>query len=275
MKFYSPLRYPGGKGKMASTFARIIRQNNLLDGVYVEPYVGGGSVALSLLFGEYVSRIIINDFDRSIFAFWHSILNQPELLCRKIVDTPVNMETWRLAKEIQQHKLDVDLLELGYSTFFLNRTNRSGIISAGVIGGNEQSGIYTMDVRFNKQELVRRIERIAHYSDRIELHMLDACDLIRQVDGRQIPKTFIYMDPPYYVKGRGLYMNYYKDADHQKIAQCVHELRHSKWVVTYDNVPFIKSLYPDFHQHEFELNYSASNSGKGREILIYSDDLLI
>jgi len=258
---------------MASTFAKIIQRNNLLDGVYVEPYVGGGSVALSLLFEEYVSKIIINDYDRSIYAFWYSILNHPEDFCRRVMDTPINMDTWRMEKKVQTNKQAAEVLDLGYSTFFLNRTNRSGIISAGVIGGQEQKGKYTMNVRFNKSELVKRIERIADFADRIELHMMDACDLVCQVDERNIPKTFIYMDPPYYVKGRGLYMNYYKDADHQKIAQSVRNLQNCKWVVTYDNVTFIRNLYMCYRQKEFELNYSASNSGKGREVMILSDNL--
>lgn len=69
MDYCSPLRYPGGKGKVADYFKQIFRDNSLYDGVYVEPYAGGASVALSLLFNEYVSKIIINDIDRSIFAF--------------------------------------------------------------------------------------------------------------------------------------------------------------------------------------------------------------
>ena len=90
MNFYSPLRYPGGKGKLTDFFHAIIEENNLSDGYYVEPYAGGASVALSLLFNEYVSKIIINDFDRSIYAFWFSVLNETRKLCELILKTKVN-----------------------------------------------------------------------------------------------------------------------------------------------------------------------------------------
>ncbi|MGM9708781.1 MAG: DNA adenine methylase [Prevotella sp.] len=269
----SPLRYPGGKGKMADVFKRIIEQNDLLDGIYVEPFVGGGSVALSLLLNDYVSRIVINDKDRSIYAFWHSVLNDASQLCRMIADTPVDMDVWRQQKEVQAHKDDAGLLELGFSTFFLNRTNRSGIIKAGVIGGNGQTGNYLIDARFNKSDLIARIQRIADYADRIELHNEDAVALLNNICGTMPNRTLYYLDPPYYVKGPGLYMNYFKDDDHRKIATAVAGITHGKWIVTYDNHPFIASLYSRYRQREFSLSYSTTNGKQGEEIMIYSDNL--
>ena len=121
-RFYSPLRYPGGKGKVANYFSKLFIDNNLDGGTYVEPYVGGGSVALSLLFNGLASHIIINDRDRSLYAFWHSVLYQTEDLCRLINDTPVNIEHWLRQKEIQRQKVNVDLLELGFSTFYLKHS---------------------------------------------------------------------------------------------------------------------------------------------------------
>ena len=66
MRILSPLRYPGGKSRITDFVKQIIKDNNLLDGVYVEPYAGGAAVALSLLMDEYVSSIIINDKDLSL-----------------------------------------------------------------------------------------------------------------------------------------------------------------------------------------------------------------
>lgn len=269
----SPLRYPGGKGKMAGVFKRIIEENDLLDGTYVEPFVGGGSVALSLLLNDYVSRIVINDKDRSIYAFWHSVLNDAERLCRAIADTAVNMDVWRRQKAVQAEKEEADLLELGFSTFFLNRTNRSGIIKGGVIGGNDQTGNYLIDARFNKADLMARIERIADYSDRIELHNDDAVMLINGIKDTMSDRTLYYLDPPYYEKGPGLYMNYFKDDDHRKIAATVGSISRGKWVVTYDNHPFISELYSHYRQREFSLSYSTTNGKRGEEIMIYSDNL--
>lgn len=277
MKLYSPLRYPGGKAKIADFIKQVVKDNDLLDGVYVEPYAGGAAVALSLLVDEYVSRIIINDKDRSIYAFWHSVLYDTDRLCQLIEKTPVNMETWKEQREIQstETKEATDLLTLGFSTFFMNRTNRSGIIKAGVIGGFDQTGNYKIDARYRKEDLVARIRRIASYSDRIELHHEDAADLINHIVQTAPQNTILYLDPPYYKKGRGLYMNYYDDADHEKIRNVITHVDRLRWIVSYDNSPFIKSLYESFRNQEFYLNYSANNNGKGTEVIFFSDNCKI
>lgn len=275
MDFLSPLRYPGGKAKLAPYIQQVIIANNLMDGVYIEPYAGGASIALDLLFGEFVSKIVINDKDRAIFSFWHSVINDTDSLCRLIEDTNVTIDEWNKQKEVQRHKDEEDMLTVGFSTFFLNRTNRSGILKAGVIGGMNQDGNYRMDVRYNKQDLIKRIIRVADYSDRIDIYNEDAVALLKQVLVEKYSKSLIYLDPPYYIKGRGLYLNYYRDEDHIQIAKQVSELGMQKWLITYDNVPFICDIYKQYRSATFELNYSANNSGKGKEIMIYSDNLVI
>lgn len=275
MDFFSPLRYPGGKAKVSSFIQSLIKENGLLDGTYIEPYVGGGSVALSLLFNEYVKDIYINDKDLSIYAFWHSVLYEAEKLCQLISDTPINVETWFKLRDYQKDKNNIDLLNLGFSTFFLNRTNRSGILKAGVIGGYNQTGNYKIDARFNKKDLINRIQRINDYSDRIHLSNCDAVVLIQKLSKQLPSNSLFYLDPPYYIKGKGLYMNYYNDKDHQDIADIMHKIGNHKWVISYDKVPFINNLYADYRQQMFELNYSASNSGKGKEIMIFCNNLSI
>lgn len=275
MDFRSPLRYPGGKAKLAPYIQKLIYLNNLCDGVYVEPYAGGASVALSLLFGEFVDRVIINDKDRSIYSFWYSVINETDNLCRLISDTSVNVDEWHRQKLVQNNKDKEDLLSLGFSTFFLNRTNRSGILKAGVIGGLNQQGNYKIDARFKKQDLIKRILQIAEYSDRIELYNDDAVVFLNQIKKSLPDKSLLYLDPPYYVKGKGLYLNYYNDSDHQSIADTMVKFNDVRWIITYDNIPYIEALYKDFRKSTFELNYSASNSGKGTELMIYSNNLII
>ncbi len=272
-KFVSPLRYPGGKLKVVDYVKRLFEENDLMDGTYIEPYAGGASVALTLLFSEYASLIRINDIDRSIYAFWHSVLNETEALCRMITDTPVNMDKWQVQREVQARKHDAELLELGFSTFFLNRTNRSGILSGGVIGGKNQDGNFKIDARFNKKDLIERIESVAEYADRIELTSMDAVELIKSIR-KPAEKSFCYLDPPYYVKGRDLYLNYYNDDDHRDIARAIKKYK-GKWIISYDAVPFISELYKSFRQKEYYLSYSAGNPAKGKEIMVYSDDLAI
>lgn len=273
--FYSPLRYPGGKGKIANFIKLIFEKNNLRDGCYVEPYAGGASIALSLLFSDYASKVIINDFDRSIYAFWYSVLNTPDELCRLISSTRINMKVWAEQKEIQKRKADAGLLELGYSTFFLNRTNRSGIIKAGVIGGNNQTGNYKMNARFNKKDLIKRIKAIAKQKDRILLYNLDAIDLMRTISETLPKKTLIYFDPPYYLKGKDLYVNHYMHEDHLLVSEMIRGITRHKWLISYDSAPEIKALYRRRKQFEYSLKYSAVNATAGMEVMIHHKNLFI
>lgn len=259
---------------MVDYIKRLFEVNDLMDGTYIEPYAGGASVALTLLFSEYASRIKINDIDRSIYAFWYSVLEETEGLCRMIQDTPVTMEQWERQREVQARKQEAELLELGFSTFFLNRANRSGILSGGVIGGKNQDGKWKIDARYNKADLIERIESVAEYKDRIELTSVDAVELIKRYKCTPTEKTLCYLDPPYFVKGRDLYLNYYNDDDHRNIAQAIKKFK-GKWIISYDAVPFIKELYKDYRQEEYYLSYSAGNPAKGREIIVYSDGLII
>jgi DNA adenine methylase len=275
MTYYSPLRYPGGKGKISTFFSELFTANNLVGGTYIEPYVGGGSIALYLLMNRIVNRIIINDMDRSLFAFWHSVLNNSEEFCQLITNTPVTMETWHRQREIQRNKADVDLLSLGFSTFFLNRTNRSGIIKGGVIGGLNQTGNYLIDARYNPDKLRERIQAIARFSNHIELFNLDAVELVNNLQNDLPNNSLFYFDPPYYVKGKGLYMNYYNDQDHLDIYNAITQIENQKWIVTYDKVDFIRDLYINYRMFEYSLNYSAATVGKGKEYMILSDNCIL
>ncbi len=275
MAFYSPLRYPGGKGNLSAFFYEAIKENDLSDGVYVEPYAGGASIALSLLFNEYVSSVIINDIDRSIYAFWHSVLYNTDKLCELISKTKINMNIWRKCKEIQRRKNRTALLELAFSTFFLNRSNRSGIISGGVIGGQKQLGEWKIDARFNKKDLIERIKRISQYRDRITIYNMDARALINKAFRSLKDKSLCYFDPPYYDKGRKLYVNYYEEADHIKMAKKISSIKRIKWVVSYDNKPEVKEMYNNFRNFEYTLNYSAADTRLGNEVMFFSNNLTV
>jgi DNA adenine methylase len=171
----SPLRYPGGKSCLYDLISHILRLNNLERGNYIEPYAGGCGLALSLLYGGHVADIHINDIDPTIWAFWHCVLNETDALAEKIAKTPVTVDEWRKQQKIIRKKDKTNFISLGFSTFFLNRTNRSGVIeSGGVIGGLTQTGNYKIDCRYNKEDLIRRIRRIRKYKDRIHLTNMDA-----------------------------------------------------------------------------------------------------
>lgn len=268
---YSPLRYPGGKNKLAPFIAKICADNSI-NGHYIEPYSGGAAVALFLLFEGFVKHITINDNDRSIYAFWHSVLNNSDKLCDKISSTPVTIEEWKRQREVQKNKENCDLLELGFSTFFLNRTNRSGIIKGGVIGGINQCGDYKLDCRFNKDDLIKRIKSIAQKRDSISLYNEDALILLDMdfICNSNPNDTLIYFDPPYYIKGQSLYTNYYKKNHHQALCDRIKSLMDMNWIVSYDDADEIKNLYYDCKMIDYTINYSASTLRKGKELIYFS-----
>ncbi len=271
--FYSPLRYPGGKNKLSAFVAKICIDNNI-NGHYVEPYSGGASVALFLLFEGFVSKITINDRDRSIYAFWHSVLNRPKQLCDLIQNAELTMEEWRRQKEIQLNKRTANLLELGFSTFYLNRTNRSGIINAGVMGGVQQNGNYLMDCRFNRPVLIERIKRIAKQRKNIRLYKKDAVKLIDKIEAESENENIIfYFDPPYYLKASTLYMNHYEDKNHKKVSDKIKSIKNIKWIVSYDNVPEIKKLYSDCEKKEFSFKHTVYEIRDGKEIMFFSNNI--
>lgn len=269
--YLSPLRYPGGKRKIANFLKLLFIHNGLVGRSYSELYAGGAAVALALLFDEYVTRIHINDIDRSIHTFWWAVLEETEGLCRRIRDCTVDMEQWEAQRAVQA-SLDPDRLDLAFSTFFLNRTNRSGIIAGGVIGGKTQKGLWGIDARFNRGELVSRIKKIARFRSRITLTCLDGATYLEEVAPTLAGEHFFFLDPPYYEKGGELYQNFFAHKDHAQVASGVRKLRHP-WLVSYDNVPQIASLYDGSRMREYCLNYSAHERYFGEELLIVSDDL--
>lgn len=269
----SPLRYPGGKTCLLDTVGRILRENKLMRRHYAEPYAGGCGLALSLLFGGFVSNIHINDIDKGIWSFWHSILNDTEAFIDLMMDTPVTIDEWYNQREIQVKADDSDPMALGFATFFLNRTNRSGIIvGAGAIGGHKQEGNYKLDCRFTKSTLSTRIRRIRKYANRIHLSNLDAIEFLDHVDSNLPNSTFLCIDPPYFNKGAKLYTSFYKPEDHAALADKVMDINRP-WIITYDKVDEIKKLYKDRRQFEFNLNYSVAQKRVGTEIMIASKGL--
>ncbi len=273
--FYTPLRYPGGKGKLVPYVKRILETNNLVDGVYVEPYAGGAAVAMELLLQEYVRKVYINDISPGVAAFWRSVLDNTDALCAKIDGANLTMQEWRNQKEVQRTPAEHDDLTLGFATFFLNRTNRSGILSAGVIGGKEQNGKWKMDARFNGPDLIRRIQTIARVRSRIEFHQKDALEFLDTVTPLLPQQSLIYLDPPYYVKGCDLYLHHYQHDDHIKIAKRVGKIKNKNWLVSYDNAPEIKGMYSAFRSIVYGLSYSAQERYKGAEVMFFSDNLQI
>lgn len=267
MSFHSPLRYPGGKAFLAPFLAKVIEKNKLKDVTYVEPYAGGAGAALELLFGGKVSKVVINDKDRAIYTFWKHAVKDTDSFIKKIKLTPVSISEWKKQKAVYEDVRSRGL-DLAFATFYLNRTNRSGIIEAGPIGGMEQTGKWKIDARFNKSGLIKRFEKIKEYRDNIDVTPEDGIALLEGFKREKRMNLFIFLDPPYFEKGQSLYLNSYGEEEHKQLAHCI-QGSILKWVMTYDETSYIRQLYPKQNIETFELFHSAHVLKKGKEILIY------
>lgn len=270
--FPSPLRYPGGKGKIANFIKMVFVANDLIDAEYVEPYAGGASVGLSLLFEEYASHVHINDVNESVFAFWTAVVSMPDELCALIQGTKLDMDEWQRQRSVQD-AAEPEPLDLAFSTFYLNRTTRSGILRGGVIGGKKQDGPWKLDARFNKTDLIGRIQKISRFASRITVTRMDAAELLAGYVDNPRSSTFLYVDPPYYAKGEDLYQNFYQHEDHLAIAKQMAAAA-CPWIVSYDAVPQIAEMYRQHAVIEYGLSYSAQRRYSGNELMFFSDGLL-
>lgn len=260
---------------LAPFLTKVLYANDLQGGEYVEPYAGGASAALQLLFGEHVERIWINDADFRIYAIWQSILSQTARFEDAIMNVPLTVEEWKKQKEIYLTPNKHSLIKVGFATFYLNRCNRSGIImNAGPIGGSDQSGNYKIDARFNRTELALRVRQIAENRTRITTSNKDALEILSDFENQtERTRRLVYLDPPYYVQGGKLYLNSYKKTDHATVAELLRKGISYPWIMTYDNVPEIRDLYIWACCRDFDLKYSAYKSRIGNELLIAPESL--
>ncbi len=275
--YLSPLRYPGGKAILYPILRDLVEMNLGKSRIYAEPYAGGCGAALELLFNGVVDEVMLNDADPHIYAFWQVVLNDTDWLVNRINCVSVSLTEWRLQRRIYDNHENHSRKEVAFSTFFLNRCNRGGILpKAGPIGGFDQTGNFLIDARFHKAHLIERILSIADKREQITFENLDASNFIcaRLAQFRN-SRLLMYIDPPYYVQGEGLYLNHYTSKDHAAIAQLLRTRRHRNWVLSYDKVQPILDLYQGMNTLYFDLQYSLQNVAVAKEIMVFSDSLKV
>ncbi len=273
MPFYSPLRYPGGKGRLGHWMAALMRANGISGGWYAEPYAGGAGVALHLLLEGYVRQIYINDLDPAIYAFWRGVVDEPEGLIKRLQATSVTIKERERQLGILRSPEGHSWTEVGFATLFVNRTSRSGILTGGPIGGQNQKGKWKLDARFNRDNLSQRIRLIGKHRSRIHLSKLDALDFLDSLPDNPDRPGLVYLDPPYFSQGGDLYRNAYRGKDHAAVADHVRRLSHP-WIVTYDDTPDIEGLYEWAEGGRFEIFYTANHrSRRYAQELIYHGGL--
>jgi DNA adenine methylase len=275
-KLYSPLRYPGGKAPFASFIAKIMEKNKLTGGHYLEPYAGGAGVALDLLLHGHVSHIHINDADPAIYAFWTAVMKHSDKLLALLETTPITMDEWFRWRSVLREESKASLVEKGFATLFLNRTNRSGILKAGVIGGKNQDGEYKLDARFKKGVIASRIHEIAKRANDVSVYCEDSLQLLKRCSEFLPEQSLIYLDPPYYVKGKGLYRNYYEHDDHIAISKKLQQKSFKwPWVVSYDNAEEICAMYQMSQSLSYGLSYTAQRRYVGNEVMFFSQNVAV
>lgn len=266
--FFSPLRYPGGKGKLEPFMELLIKQTGHFGGTYVEPFAGGAGIALELLEKEIVNEIVINDLDKGIYSFWRAILTETNRFIDDIRNVELTVNEWNRQRQVIDDCRRYSY-ELGFATFYMNRTNRSGIIKGGVIGGMEQAGIWKMNARFNREGLIERINKIAEKKRRIHLYNKDVSSFVLNYLPRYQQNAFVYFDPPYFEKGKQLYLNFFSYNDHVRIERMINDHVNCDWVITYDDVQEIADIYQNHILRRIDLNYSAAIKRKASEIIVF------
>ncbi len=270
----SPLRYPGGKGRMFKSVENLIKENGLTGCTYVEPFSGGFGIGIKLLTSGCVKNVIINDVDDHIYSFWYSVFNYTRKLIKLIQETPIDLEHWREQRNIYNNYRGKSKLKKGFAAFYLNRTNYSGVLKGGPIGGYAQDGKYTIGCRFNKEELIRQINALSEYREHVRIYNNDAIKFIQEVIIPIRNEVFVNFDPPYVVKGSELYKNFYTSEDHVKLANFIKDnLRDVYWIITYDNCPLIEQLYSEYSPQEYFLMHMAGRAKEGKELLIRNFNL--
>lgn len=264
----SPLRYPGGKAALANLFGALIGRPGIESIRYVEPYAGGAGAGIALLKQDVVQELVINDIDPAVYCFWLAVTSQSQEFASKIFDTPLNVDEWRVQKQIYREGDESDPFSLGFAFFYLNRTNHSGILHAGPIGGVRQDGNYKIDARFNREQLAERVATIGALATRITVLSRDGMSIVKEFVGDD--SIFIYIDPPYVEVGNSLYLNALTHRDHSELAAILDQHPESKWVVTYDPSDLIRQLYRQHDVREYQLSYSAHRTGKAHELFIAS-----
>lgn len=280
--YYSPLRYPGGKTSLLKYLINIVELNGPIK-TYIEPFAGGAGAALGLLCNGHVQKVILNDADEVLYFFWDSVLNFTEQLIEKIKKTPINIREWEKQRAILS---DSDLrhkaskLDIGFAAFYLNRCNRSGILrpEVGPIGGIRQLSKWKIDARFNKEGLVQRIKRLNLHKDKIKFFNLDAIDFLKNIIPKlhlKIDETLVYLDPPYFQRGPELYRSYYLREQHIELRKFLENELHYRWVLSYDDVPFINELYKNTNKNGVLVNHFANKAKVGKELIITSNNCVI
>ncbi len=268
----SPLRYPGGKRRLAPYVAATLAENDLRPNVFVEPYAGGASVALELLHFDLVDKVVLGDQDALITSFWQTVVSDVDWLCEQVEQISLDLALWERMKVGRFRSRR----SMALACLYLNRTSFNGSLhpSAGPIGGKAQVSEYAIGCRFPRERLIQRLRACAAMGDRIEVAApQDAMRTLRETRDRahrDERSVFFYLDPPFWSKSDKLYRRSFTELDHEHLADALHWVS-DPFLLSYDPAPEVVELYKGHRAATtalIELLYTGSARSAGRELVI-------
>jgi DNA adenine methylase len=272
----TPLRYPGSKTWLVEYISKFLEFNNLEPELIAEPYAGSGAVAVSLLLEGKVKKALLNENDPMIVAFWKSILYHPDELIERIESTEINLATWNKFRKY----LEADApkkyptMDLGFAFFFFNRTNFSGIVTGGPLGGKSQQSRYSLACRFKKDYLIEKVRKIGDLRGKIKIYHGDGIRFMRKIQKDACDHEVIYyVDPPYFRSGRDLYRRWFTEEDHIELAEFLKSFD-SPWLLSYDDSEFIKLLYTESKSQPIYADYQAWRYKRDVKELLFSNNVI-
>ncbi|EGP5163713.1 DNA adenine methylase, partial [Enterococcus faecium] len=281
MSWRSPLRYPGGKYNMLKFVKQIMEENNI-DGTYIEAFAGGAGIAVNLLLTDSVEKIILNDLDIAIYSFWWSLINRNADFLELFDSVPVTIEEWYKQKNIfdtlsNKNRLGKhQKLQLGFATYFLNRTNFSGILrGATPIGGLKQNGNWKIDCQFKKEKLRPVLKEIGLNSERITVTRLNMITSFQDLLPKELDKanSLLFIDPPYVKEGKRLYLPINEISEHKKLSKKILKSNYN-WILTYDLHEQLIPLYSEVDKkYKYKLRYYVKEKRDEYEFLALSNQL--
>jgi DNA adenine methylase len=234
MRMLSPFKYPGGKTALAP---RIV-DRALPFGTVIEPFVGGGAVMCRAL--DQGLRVVVNDLDPGIAAFWSEVFTDPSDLIELIRAVPANVHLYTLLK----HSAPADSklgnarsvkVAMAFKALYVRRLSFHGA-GRGILGGYDQTGPWRLDHRYNPENIIARIEQLHARRGQVlgvyNEHWLTF--MRRDFAG------LAYLDPPYVTPGP--YFANFTERHHRALAWFLHQHRNA-CLISYDDHPLIRELY--------------------------------
>jgi DNA adenine methylase len=265
----SPFRYPGSKAGLADYTTTFINENLLTGCRFYETHAGGGALGLALLSRGVISKLTLIERDPLIYAFWKAATTRCDELCAELKKIEVSLATWNALQRYRRirNPTDTSIVRLGLAGLFFNRTNFSGVLAAGPIGGMKQGSRYKISCRFNRDDLIQRIVAINTHAREISIVYSDAVSFLRRNARQMSTHSLAYIDPPYYQQGPRLYRYHYSARQHQRLAEfiCAQQF---PWFVSYDRHPAVRKLFDGQKVVPITLNYAVKEARRAEELLI-------